>query len=130
MHSNLNNPVLRCLSIWAIRNNHLRYTDNQSNFSDNILTPLDWYKMEKAGAIFLPAAGTKNDAGTMFMENEHCCYWTSSVAQHAYSVYNIRPVYVSITDNSISVTNSEMSVDNKIGRSLRFVVDYQPVAVP
>lgn len=47
--------------------------DNQSNFSDNILTPLDWYKMEKAGAIFLPAAGTKNDAGTM-------CLWKTNIA--------------------------------------------------
>lgn len=48
------------------------------NGPNNTYTAQQWAKMEKAGAIFLPASGVRMDASTVDGYNEYGWYWTGT----------------------------------------------------
>jgi hypothetical protein len=50
----------------------------QSSFSDNVYNADQWIKMEAAGAVFMPAAGTRVST-MLFDASEWGSYWTASV---------------------------------------------------
>ena len=64
-----------------------KINDPNSNFTDNNYTIAQWTEMEKAKAVFLPAAGCRwgSDGSTPGVKyykiqdiNKHCYYWSSS----------------------------------------------------
>ena len=64
-----------------------KINDPNSKFTDNNYTIAQWTEMEKAKAVFLPAAGCRwgSDGSTPGVKyykiqdiNKHCYYWTSS----------------------------------------------------
>ena len=61
------------------------YNSNNDNFKHNTYTAKEWYKMEKAGAIFLPAAGYRSGTD-MYNVGVECFYWTSA-AKNEYRAY-------------------------------------------
>ena len=73
-----------------------RFNSEEVNFYDNIFTGTDWDKMEKAGAIFLPAAGmralqvSEGICNNTIDVNEYVQYWTSTLdALHPGQAYLI-----------------------------------------
>lgn len=53
------------------------FTPEQHDYSRNIYSVSEWRKMEKEGAVFLPAAGMRFGTEVAYV-NEHGYYWTSS----------------------------------------------------
>ena len=64
----------------------------------NSYSSTDWAKMEMAGAVFLPAAGTRSGR-IVTEEGQSCYYWTSSIAAD------------SLTAHYIKVTSSELNMN-------------------
>jgi len=54
------------------------WNDNEDNFTHNTYTAKEWDIMEKAGAIFLPAAGERYNEKVSNV-NAEGCYWLSDV---------------------------------------------------
>ena len=54
---------------------------NTKNFSDNIYWDEQWCYMEDEGAVFLPAAGSRNNISNSILHNvgTHGYYWSSTV---------------------------------------------------
>lgn len=74
-------------SISSAINNHLVYQDGlymddemlDDHYEDNIYTPAEWSVLEKAGAIFLPAAGRRwGDTVKNYPNNPWGVYWSST----------------------------------------------------
>lgn len=66
-----------------------RINDNGSaGLNDNVYTASNWALMEKAGAVFLPAGGSRYIT-TVSNVNMDCCYWSASAKDEycAYSIY-------------------------------------------
>lgn len=71
---------------------------NSANFSSNTLTVSQWSILEQAGAVFLPAAGSRD---VIWVSNVSSlgCYWSASYSDsdYAYSVHfsdsDLNPVY-------------------------------------
>lgn len=80
-----------------------------SDFSNNKYSTSDWSKMEKNGAIFLPAAGERHGE-TLRVDyvNSYCSYWSSSVYQ------DYRAYYLTQTAKLLYSTRGR-------GRSVRLV---------
>lgn len=55
----------------------LYYNSNENNFSHNAYTVEQWSVMESAGAVFLPAAGYRNNTGVSEVGSEGY-YWSST----------------------------------------------------
>ena len=93
----------------------LSFSANTSGWTDNIYTTEQWAQMEAAGAVCLPAAGTR--AGGTYNTNinnynDWGCYWsnTSANSTQAYNLY--------FTSNHIGATD----IGNyKMGASVRLV---------
>ena len=86
-------------------------TSGANNYADNTYTPDEWTKMEKAGAVFLPAAGSRYGTTTYEMGTEGN-YWsaTQNSAQLACYLY-IYKDYLFPQNNS----------DRAYGQSVRLV---------
>ena len=63
-------------------------TSGANNYADNTYTPDEWTKMEKAGAVFLPAAGYRSGTTIQWMGTEGN-YWsaTQNGSTYAYTLY-------------------------------------------
>ena len=68
------------------------YNSNENNFSHNTYTAEQWDTMEKAGAVFLPAAGSR-DGTVMSNVGEYGLYWSSS----PYDVYSAHYMFFDAT---------------------------------
>ena len=57
-------------------------------YTDNPISSAGWASMEAAGAVFLPAAGYRNNI-TVYNVNSYGYYWASTMYnyQYAYTVY-------------------------------------------
>ena len=82
----------------------------QSFFSDNVYNAAQWQKMEAAGAVFLPAAGTRVSS-MLFNVSEWGSYWTASV--------NLNPTY-GYTDMIWCYTFHENAYINIYGHQYRY----------
>ena len=98
---------------------------NKAEYSDNTYTLAQWTEMEKAGAVFLPAAGWRNDTDgkwratitTGKRDLEHGCYQSSSKSTSA-AVWQLRFGTDYETSDRIN-DNYAMAPDN--GHSVRLV---------
>ena len=59
--------------------------NSKDHFSDNTYSASQWQKMEDAGAVFLPAAGGRDDTSVR-LAGEYGLYW-SSTQLGSYSAY-------------------------------------------
>ena len=87
-----------------------------NDFTINTLDADQWLIMEKAGAVFLPAAGMRLGT-TLYFHNEYCQYWSATPFNANYAFY-------------INASASEMYMTNN-GRStaqaVRLVKDVESV---
>ncbi|MBQ6954366.1 MAG: hypothetical protein IJP81_10740 [Bacteroidales bacterium] len=89
-------------------------TDNVS-FGTNDLTDIVWNKIEAMGAVFLPCAGYLNPSSHNIVNyNSYAGYWTSTIADSAYS-WNCR------IENSCLIANN--GTLRALGMSVRLVHD-------
>lgn len=63
----------------SITTNSAKYNTNNSYYTSFVVSDADWYKMEAAGATFLPDGGNRN--GTSFSTSTGSLYWSSSKAE-------------------------------------------------
>lgn len=63
------------------------YNSNGDNFSHNTYTAEQWSVMEQSGAVFLPAAGDRNDTGVNYVGSNG--YHWSSTPSGMYSAYDL-----------------------------------------
>lgn len=49
-----------------------------ASYSSNVITAAQWTHMENAGAVFLPAAGSRTET-TVYSSNMYGCYWSASI---------------------------------------------------
>lgn len=61
------------------------YNSKNDNFTHNTYTAKEWDTMEKAGAIFMPAAGYRSGTD-MYNVGVECSYWTSTT-KNEYRAY-------------------------------------------
>lgn len=92
------------------------YFDNKkgNHFYDNVYTIEEWSVMEKAGAVFLPAAGERGNKGIIYY-NENGYYWTST--PHNSDSYACEIFFYK------SYFSEESGVDRSWGQSVRLVHD-------
>ena len=64
------------------------FNPDYDGFASNIYSIEEWNKMERYGALFLPAAGYRRGT-TVYSINKHGFYWASTIfnPSNAYSVY-------------------------------------------
>lgn len=67
----------------------------------NIYSSTDWRKMEMAGAVFLPAAGTRSGR-IVTEEGGSCYYWTSSIAAD-----NSTAHYIKVTSSELDMNATQ-----------------------
>ena len=67
---------------------------NEYGFATNCYNITQWYKMENAGAVFLPAGGYR-DSLDVSLVGEYGCYWTASyyTDETAYELYLLNSQY-------------------------------------
>ena len=88
------------------------------HYSSNVLSVEEWNTLEKAGAVFLPAAGRRiNDALEAYIEypNERGCYWSAS-----HGTTHISASDVTFFNNMLNV-NTGPGLERKVGHSVRLV---------
>ena len=68
----------------ADRGGYDYYNSNGGNYAHNTYTLSDWHMMEDAGAVFLPAAGSRDGQGVSYVQY-FGYYWSST----AYNFYNL-----------------------------------------
>ena len=63
---------------WSIETYSFSNANNgDASYSSNVLTASQWVLLEEAGAVFLPASGSRYGSSTL-SENIDGCYWSSS----------------------------------------------------
>lgn len=62
---------------WILPNG-IVFTPDATDFTINNYSPAEWFLMESAGAVFLPAAGNRSMLSLLVSIGDRCCYWTSS----------------------------------------------------
>ena len=92
--------------------------ENNDNYTHNTYTTYEWAIMEKAGAVFLPAGGTRNGLGLSEI-NASGNYWSASYSTNAASCMNFNN----------SVLNPMTSVSRFYGYSVRLVQEYMPTII-
>ncbi|MCQ2294976.1 MAG: hypothetical protein MJZ67_04920 [Bacteroidales bacterium] len=92
----------------------LTFVNTNDSFLTNVYSAEDWALMEAAGAVFLPAAGSRNGSSTSSI-NALGNYWTSSHidGSHAYSFH------IGAGDNAMQNT-----MNYSTGCSVRLVREY------
>lgn len=93
---------------------------NQNNvdFSSNVINDIaQWNNIEQHGAVFLPAAGTR-DGTTVYNLDYAGSYWSSSIYQ--YYNYNDYAYHMSFSSSSLGTYNNY----RYRGFSVRLVQDY------
>ena len=60
--------------------------DNGDNYTHNVYTPADWLSMESAGAVFLPAAGSRYRTDINWVQSAGN-YWSSTTTSSDSQVY-------------------------------------------
>lgn len=86
------------------------------NWNKNKYTASDWAKMEAAGAVFLPAAGSREE-NYVYNVNTNGCYWLSNLDATNPAQAN----YVTIINNDLSV----QAFNRTEGMSVRLVKDVE-----
>ena len=86
-------------------------------FTANIYNLDAWEKMESAGAVFLPAAGSR-DGDKLWNLGEECCYWSSTPDASSEYAY-----FAHITKTMVKVY--DWYDYRKSGRSVRLVLESQ-----
>ena len=100
---------------WSADSFSFNYPNNSNvSFSDNDIYFFDWEQIESNGAVFLPAAGTRNGTSFIVDFNE---YWSAS-NNGKYASYCL---YI---DNSNLYDNQPSG--RCYGNSVRLVQDYNP----
>lgn len=89
-----------------------------SNFDSNVITSSQWIILEEAGAVFLPAAGVRQDYKMINNINTTGQYWSSSYFSESYATC------LRFTGGYMSFFTSDAGRDD--GLSVRLVKDYQP----
>lgn len=95
----------------------LSFVPHASDWTTNSYTAIQWYQMEAAGAVFLPAAGCRagSTGTTVEKVNTHGYYWASSLSDD-------QSAYV-MTFNQIEFNGMGTS-ERHVGRSVRLVKNY------
>lgn len=83
-------------------------------WNGNIYSSDDWAKMEMAGAVFLPAAGTRSGR-IVTEEGGSCYYWTSSIAED-----NLTAHYIKVTSSELNMNATQYFYK---GSAVRLVKD-------
>ena len=83
------NGVILLPDDWSTNTHSLSNTNNgDASFSSNTLTASQWNTLEQAGAVFLPAAGFRDET-LVFDVDSYGIYWSASYrsSDYAYGVY-------------------------------------------
>jgi len=91
----------------------------KNNFSQNYYTLEEWAEMEKAGAVFLPAAGCRL-LKTVADVGSRGCYWASNYTE-AGSDYGLIPYFLNFDAGELDY--SKWVLYPNYGRSVRLVKD-------
>ena len=83
-----------------------------NGFDANQLDAEQWQRMEEAGAVFLPATGTRIGANIYFF-NECCYYWSATSFNSNYAFY------INVSASESYMTNNGRST----GQAVRLVKD-------
>lgn len=83
-----------------------------NGFDANLLDAEQWQRMEAAGAVFLPATGTRIGANIYFF-NECCYYWSATSFNSNYAFY------INVSASESYMTNNGRST----GQAVRLVKD-------
>ena len=94
-------------------------------FSDNIYDLTAWEAMESAGAVFLPAAGSRNASSITNSNDKDCFYWSSSAKDDSFAYRGM-----SFGINNYVYIGTEAYTTRYAGYSVRLVTDVKvdPVA--
>ena len=92
-----------------------------ASYSSNVISVADWLILENAGAVFLPAAGSRNGTSIYYMGISGQ-YWTGTryLSDYAYGAV--------FTNNA--VTGGSIQDSRYLGRSVRLVKDTIPPVLP
>ena len=111
------NGVLLLPDDWDASAYPLNDTNNEASaFSSNKISLKKWEEMEAAGAVFLPAAGGR-DERTVVDYGQVCYYWSSSFNKESLSI--TQNAYALATDNQQLI--SDYSIQKCYGLSVRLV---------
>ena len=83
-----------------------------NGFDANLLDAEQWQRMEEAGAVFLPATGTRIGTNIYFL-NECCYYWSATSFNSNYAFY------INVSASESYMTNNGRST----GQAVRLVKD-------
>jgi hypothetical protein len=61
---------------------------NNSSFTSNMIAAMQWNTLEQYGAVFLPAAGCRDDGTSVYDAGSYGGYWSSSYYE-SYSAWNV-----------------------------------------
>ncbi len=88
------------------------YNSKEDNYNHNVYTAAEWSKIEDAGAIFFPAAGTRFKRNSNGI-NESGAYWSSSV----FADYDAFKYMFAFDNGNFSITMN----DGSMGFAVRLV---------
>lgn len=115
-----------------------------NNYTTNIYTLDQWTQMEDAGAVFLPAAGSRYGTDINAIEAGNGYYWTGDLAEYentakavtftaytrlnissgTYSMgYSIRPARYVNAEGIDQITNDQSQMANKVIRDGMFLIE-------
>lgn len=92
------------------------YESNGGHFTDNTYSVEQWSKMESAGAVFLPAAGSRGDARGVHDVGSYGRYWSSTP-------YGEGDAYYLVFDSFY--LNPQYYYNRYFGQSVRLVKDVE-----
>lgn len=90
------NGVILLPDNWSVNTYNLINTNNgDASYSCNVITASQWNMLQNAGAVFLPAAGARDDS-YVYWAGGNGCYWSASYFysqssynqnDHAYAIF-------------------------------------------
>ena len=105
------NGVILLPDEWSSETSNLSNTNSpDASFSSNAISASQWNTLEQAGAVFLPAAGSRY--GTSFLGVGYGCYWSAS-CYFSYGAY-----WVGFDDEDLY---TGYNFDRYVGQSVRLV---------
>lgn len=117
MGSQTRNGIILLPDNWTASTFNLNNTNNaEADYYSNVISSSQWTILENAGAVFLPAAGTRRNGTGIYGVNSYGFYWTTT---HYYD-YRGRAYNIEFFDSGLITWGDEARKD---GLSVRLVCD-------
>ena len=114
------NGVIILPDSWSSSYYSLNSTNNdQANFSSNVISATQWNSLEQHGAVFLPAAGYREDTSLFYLDSQGY-YWSSS----HYSLSVDHSYHVEFSNSYFDIHWAGPA--RNCGLSVRLVHDFNP----